>query len=215
MTDWSAILAHAFEMGRKCGDTGDSGDSPANALLPLANSPRMLVTGRNTPAVTVVTFLDDQAVTAVTTASAGGGDKVKREIPSTTQEDRRSVTTVTAVTVGIYPRGRCVVDRLRSMVPPESFSPEAWHQLLLDVDSFFQHWAGRAELRGWGDKELISVHPSAPAARFDAMGLLLLIRGGEVIELHDQWATIKSQRGSLLIYHKCGYDDAVPLWDVG
>jgi hypothetical protein len=215
MTDWSAILAHAFEMARKCGDTGDSGDSPANALLPLANSPRILVTARNTPAVTVVTFLDDHAVTAVTTASAGGGDKVKREIPSTTQEDRRSVTTVTAVTVGIYPRGRCVMDRLRSMVPPESFSPEAWHQLLLDTDSFFQRWAEQAELLAWSDKDLIGVHPRAPAARYDAMGLLFLIRGGEVIELHDQCATIRSQRGSLLVYRKYGHPGAVLLWEIG
>jgi hypothetical protein len=90
------------------------------------------------------------------------------------------------------------------MVPPESFSPEAWHQLLLDTDSFFQRWAEQAELLAWSDKDLIGVHPRAPAARYDAMGLLFLIRGGEVIELHDQCATIRSQRGSLLVYRKYG-----------
>jgi len=101
------------------------------------------------------------------------------------------------------------------MTPPESFSPEAWHQLLLDTNSFFQRWAEQAELLAWSDKDLIGVHPRAPAARYDAMGLLFLIRGGEVIGLHDQCATIRSQRGSLLVYRKYGHPGAVPLWEIG
>ena len=101
------------------------------------------------------------------------------------------------------------------MTPPDSFSAEAWHQLLLDADSFFPRWAERAELLAWSDKDLIGVHPNAPAARFDAMGLLLLVRGGEVIELHEQCAKIRSRGGSLLVYRKQGYAGAVPLWEVG
>jgi hypothetical protein len=156
-----------------------------------------------------------EAVTTVTTAAWGGGDKGKTEIPPITQRDRRTVTTVTTVTTAIHSPDACViVDRLRSMTPPESFSPEVWHQLLLDADSFLQRWAERAELLAWSDKDLIGVHPRAPAARYDAMGLLFLIRGGEVIELHDQCAKIRSQRGSTLVYRKCGYAGAVPLWEV-
>src|SRR4030088_65936 len=88
-----------------------------------------------------------EAVTAVTPAASGGGDKGKSEIPPITQGGRESVTTVTTVTTDIHSPDACViVDRLRSMTPPESFSPEAWHQLLLDTDSFFQRWAEQAEL---------------------------------------------------------------------
>src|SRR6266550_4740972 len=119
MTDWSAILAHAFETtGRKCGDGGDSGDRPAKALGLLTNSPRKLVTSRNTPVVTVVTPRNDDVVTTVTTASLGGGDKGTKDIRSISQEDRRSVTTVTT---DIHPLAAGVFDRLRSMTPPESF----------------------------------------------------------------------------------------------
>ena len=215
MTDWSAILAHAFERTiQKCGDGGDSGDKRNKTLKQVVNPPHALVTTCIRPVVTVVT--PHEAVTTVTTAASGGGDKGKKEIPSITQEDRRSVTTVTTVTTDIHSPDACgIVDRLTSMTPPESFSPEAWHQLLLDTDSFFQRWAEQAELLAWSDKDLIGVHPRAPAARYDAMGLLFLIRGGEVIELHDQCATIRSQRGSLLVYRKYGHPGAVPLWEIG
>ena len=214
MTDWSAILAHAFETtAQKCGDSGDSGDKRNKTLKQAVNPPHALGTTCIRPVVTVVT--PHEAVTTVTTAASGGGDKGKKEIPSITQEDRRSVTTVTTVTTDIHSPDACVIDRLRSMTPPESFSPEAWHQLLLDTDSFFRRWAEQAELLAWSDTDLIGVHPGAPAARYDAMGLLFLIRGGEVIELHDHCATIRSQRGSPLVYLKCEYAGAVLLWEVG
>jgi hypothetical protein len=189
MTDWSAILAHAFETaGQKCGDGGDSGDKRAKALRQVGNPPHALGTTCSGPVVTVVTPLE--AVTTVTTAARGCGDKGKSEIPPITQGDRDPVTTVTTVTTDIHSPDAC--DRLRSMTPLDSFSAEAWHQLLLDVDSFFQHWAEQAELLAWSDKDLIGVHPRAPAARYDAMGLLFLIRGSDRASRslrHDQIST--------------------------
>src|SRR5260370_1573196 len=150
MTDWSAILAQAFETTvQKCGDGGDSGDRPAKALGLLGNSPRKLVTSRNTPVVTVGTPRNDDAVTTVTTASLGGGDKGTKDIPSISQEDRRFVTTVTTVTTDIHSLAAGVFDRLRSMPPPESFGAETWRQLLVDADAFFHCWAEPAELLAW------------------------------------------------------------------
>jgi hypothetical protein len=219
MTDWSAILAYAFQMtDRECGDAGDSGDKRPKALRQVENRPHALGTTCNRPVVTVVTPHNDEAVTTVTTATSGGGDEARKAFPSAAQQDRHSVTTVTTVTTvarGIHSRGGGVIDRLRSTPPPESFGAETWRQLLVDADAFFHCWAQRAELLAWSDKELVGVHPGAPAARFDAMGLLLLIRGGEVIELQDQCARIRSQGGSLLVYRKHGYVGAVPLWEVG
>jgi hypothetical protein len=212
MTDWSAILALAFETKvQKGGDSGDSGDRRIKTLKQVVIPPAWLGTTSIGPVVTVVT--PTAGVTTVTTAARGCGDKGKGEIPPITQGDREFVTTVTTVTTEIHSPHAC--DRLRSMTPPDSFSAEGWHQFLLDADSFFQRWAERVELLAWNGQDLIGVHPGAPAARYDAMGLLFLIRGGEVIELNDQCATIRSQRGSLLSYRKCGYAGAVPLWDIG
>src|SRR5258708_537653 len=197
MTDWSAILARAFGTAdRECGDGGDGGDSRDKPLRQVQNRPHALGTTCNRAVVTVVTPHDDKAGTTVTTAPSGGGDKARKTFPSAAQQDRHSVTTVTTVTTvarGIHSRGGGVIDRLRSMRPPESFGAETWRQLLVDADAFFHCWAERAELLAWSDKELVGVHPGAPAARFDAMGLLLLIRGGEVIEIQNQCARITSQ----------------------
>lgn len=100
------------------------------------------------------------------------------------------------------------------MTPPHNLSSEAWRQLLLDTDSFFQRWAGRPELIAWSDEDLLGVHPCAPASRYDAMGLLLLIRGGAVIKLCDHCATIRTLGGSRLTYRKPGIEGVVPLWEV-
>ena len=67
MTDWSAILAHAFETTvQKCGDSGDSGDKRNKTLKQVVNPPHALGTTCNRPVVTVVT--PHEAVTTVTTA---------------------------------------------------------------------------------------------------------------------------------------------------
>src|SRR3954470_22999631 len=111
MTDWSAILAHAFETTvQKCGDGGDSGDKCAKALRRVGNPPHAFGTTCNRPVVTVVT--PHEAVTTVTTAASGGGDEGKSEIPPITQGGRESVTTVTTVTTNIHSPDACgIVDR--------------------------------------------------------------------------------------------------------
>ena len=217
MTDWSAILVRAFETThRSDGDTGYTGYRMAKALRATPNLPGAVVTTRNKQAVTLVTAASSvDAVTTVTTASLPVGDKVGNAIPSTEQVHPRPVTNVTTVTSDIESVGKQALEQLRSMTPLESFGAEAWHQLLLDAETFFQRWSAPAKLLGWSDEDLFGVHPHAPAVRFDAMGLLLLIRGGEVIELQDQCVRIRSQGGSLLVYRKHGYAGAVPLWEVG
>ena len=217
MTDWSAILVRAFETThRNDGDTGYTGYRMAKALRATPNLPGAVVTTRNKQAVTLVTAASSaDAVTTVTTASLPVGDKVGNAIPSTEQLHPRPVTNVTTVTSDIESVGKQALEQLRSMAPLESFGAEAWRQLLLDAETFFQRWSAPAKLLGWSDEDLLGVHPCAPAARFDAMGLLLLIRGGEVIELQDQCVRIRSQGGSLLVYRKHGYAGAVPLWEVG
>jgi hypothetical protein len=215
MTDWSAILAYAFETtDRKRGGSGDAGDGLAKALQHQAHLVIAPVTTRNSAAVTAVTQRADGAVTIVTTPSPDRGDKAGKVLPPIIQPHRQSVTTVTTVTIDSNSLGSCAVDRLRSMTPPESFSAETWRQILTDADLFFQNWAERAELYGWNEKDLLGVHPRAPAARFDPMGLILLIRGGEVIELDRKCARLRTLGHSTLTCCKPRPDDAVPLWSL-
>jgi hypothetical protein len=128
------------------------------------------------------------------------------------QPHRRSVTSVTTVTTDVDLRGTLAVDHLRSMTPPETFDPARWHQLLIDADRFMQRWQHRAELLDWNDQALFGLHPRAPAARFDAMGLVLLVRGGEVVELEEGIARISTIGRSQLTCQKPRHADAIPIW---
>ena len=57
--------------------------------------------------------------------------------------------------------------------------------------------------------DLFGVHPAAPASRFDAMGLFLLIGGGEVIALTASSATIRRRSGAVLTYRRSDRGEAV------
>jgi hypothetical protein len=213
MTDWSAVLANAFHGARKNrGDTGGSGGAPAKSLdLRQDWSVLNATTGRQ-DAGTVGT--DTSVVPAAPTKPRHCGVRSLDVVRVQAQCVREIVPVVPAVTAEIHSLWARALDRLRSMSPPESFGADRWGQLLADAERFFQRWANRSELLDWSDRDLLGVHPHAPAARYDAMGLLLLIRGGEVVELQKECASIKSKGGSSLVYRKYRYAEAVPLWQV-
>jgi hypothetical protein len=213
MTNWSAVLTRAFEkIGKGCGDSGDSGDNSAKTLKIFAHQPKTLVTTPTGSVVTVVT--PSAAVTTVTTSSGARGDSGRLAFSETIQLLSPPVTTVTTVTTASEAFGKRALDRLRSMTPPESFGAETWYRLLIDAEAFFQRWDEAAKLLGWTDEDLLGVHPKAPAARFDAMGLMLILRGGEVVELYSRYARIRTQGGSLLVYRKHGYAGSVMPWSL-
>jgi hypothetical protein len=58
------------------------------------------------------------------------------------------------------------------------------------------------------------VHPFAPASRFDVMGLILLLQGGEVIALTDQAATIRRRSNAVLTYRRANQTGAVCITKV-
>ncbi len=86
--------------------------------------------------------------------------------------------------------------------PAEGFTPNQWHRIVNDAARFVENWSAHAVKQGWGILDVFGVHPLAPAARYDAMGLVLLIRGGEVIALDERRATIRMPSGAELTYLK-------------
>jgi hypothetical protein len=227
VTDWSAVLAHAFEA--QCGRRGDTGDTGAKcnkaleqiSILPIAPGALPPDEGVTwvTPlppdeGVTWVTPLSDEFVTPVTPRLVDRGDKPAGSISSAIQIHGREGTPVTPVTRQFGPLAVCAIDRLTKVTPPEGFGAETWQRFLVDARSFLDRWAEEAELLGWTDECLFGVDALAPAARFDVMGLVLLIGGGEVTELDRRRATIRSRRGSLLVYRKPLNSTAVALWNL-
>jgi hypothetical protein len=90
-------------------------------------------------------------------------------------------------------------------------SPEQWRGLLCDAENFLTRWGSAAHLLGWTSLDLFGVHPIAPAARFDVMGLIPILNGAEVLALTSQTATIRRSSGAIHTYRRPDHGGAIVL----
>jgi hypothetical protein len=81
--------------------------------------------------------------------------------------------------------------------------------MLSDAESFLSRWGTVAHSLGWTAVDLFGVHPVAPAARFDVMGLFPLLHGGAVIALTEDAATIRRSSNAILTYRRGDQAEAV------
>jgi hypothetical protein len=100
-------------------------------------------------------------------------------------------------------------------VPLRGHSARVWQQLIADGHRFLDVWGAEAARLGWGTLDLFGVHPGAPAARYDVMGLIPMVRGGEVIAIEPTRATTRMPSGGLLTYLRRPQPGAVPIWNWG
>ncbi len=91
---------------------------------------------------------------------------------------------------------------LLAMPPHPAWKEDDWHTLQEDALRFLQKWAGQARRLGWEALDLFGVHPTAPTARFDCMGLVPLLRGRAVLALTDDSAAIKTASGGSLTFRQ-------------
>jgi hypothetical protein len=98
--------------------------------------------------------------------------------------------------------------------PLDGYTPKEWHQLIEDAEHFLDDWAQEAARQGWSVLDAFGVHVRAPAARYDGMGLVPLIRGGKIVALTGDHATIRMPSGSELTVLRRPLQDAVPIWTV-
>jgi hypothetical protein len=104
--------------------------------------------------------------------------------------------------------------RLECDNPASGFSNSQWSLLIRSGSAFLEQWAPKAAELGWTDIDLFGVHPTAPAARFDVMGLVPIINGGEVVAITERSATIRSPGGSRLVYMRRTTGGRVCLWEL-
>ena len=95
--------------------------------------------------------------------------------------------------------------------PADWLSHEQWRGLLSDAENFLTRWGGAAHLLGWTSLDLFGVHPIAPAARFDVMGLIPILNGAEVLALTSQTATMRRVSGAVLNFRRPEQGEAVLL----
>lgn len=110
-----------------------------------------------------------------------------------------------------WARGFARLDHSR---PPEGFSQTQWEHVIDDGGRCLDHWAAEAIRLGWAAEDVFGVHPAAPGARLDIMGLVPMIRGGEVISIVADNASIRMPGGGILTYLRRPRPGAVVLWEL-
>ena len=105
--------------------------------------------------------------------------------------------------------------RLNFAHPPMGFTPARWERVIDDGGRFLDRWAHVAAEAGWTALDVFGVHPTKPADRYDAMGLVPLIGGGEVTGVQPDRAVIRTPSGNCLIYYlRREHPEAVAIWEV-
>ena len=65
-----------------------------------------------------------------------------------------------------------------------------WEQAKHDAIEFLADWGDQAAELGWSADDLFGLHPTAPLARYDVMGLIWLLHGQAVGELTEHGANL-------------------------
>jgi len=97
---------------------------------------------------------------------------------------------------------------------PDWLAPDRWEAVLSDAENFLSRWGAAAHALGWTALDLFGVHPTVPAARFDVMGLIPILHGGEVVALTERAATIRRSSNAVLAYRRPDQTDAVCITQV-
>src|SRR5438128_1461758 len=84
---------------------------------------------------------------------------------------------------------------LCAMPPPAGFWPERWQRVIDATGAFLDRWAGEAIRCGWSDLDVFSCNQHAPTARFDCMGLVLLLDRCKVVAIDRDGADLLTVTG--------------------
>jgi hypothetical protein len=104
---------------------------------------------------------------------------------------------------------------LCAMPPPTGISAERWRRIIDAAGKFLDTWTGAAIACGWGGLDLFGCHPTRPNARFDAMGLVLLLDRCEVVGIDEQGADLVTTAGARQRYRRRPLPPGtVSLWEL-
>lgn len=104
-----------------------------------------------------------------------------------------------------------ILRELELMPTPDCIGVAWWTQMTTDAAAFVARWSGAASDLGWTALNLFGVHPAVPLSRFDVIGLVPLIDGGEVFALTLRTATIRRPSGAVLTHTRKDPSGAVLL----
>jgi hypothetical protein len=100
---------------------------------------------------------------------------------------------------------------LKRCGPADWLSHDQWSGLLSDAENFLTRWGSAAHLLGWTALDLFGVHPIAPAARFDVMGLIPILNRAEVLAITSQTATMRRVSSAVQTYPRPKVSGAIVI----
>jgi hypothetical protein len=111
-----------------------------------------------------------------------------------------------------------VLAALRSRCP-ELVEALRWQQAIQDAEAFLAKWGQQAQVFGWTPRDLFGLHPvpvrPAPTycrlSRYDATGLIWVLRGHSVVALTEGQAAIQCK--GVVVYRKDHKPAFGPLGD--
>ena len=117
------------------------------------------------------------------------------------------------VRIPVELQGRCIpkswiegVARLDYDRAPADVPLHRWRQFVNDCHVFLvaeENWAARAASLGWDAPSLFGCRPSRPLHYPSVAGLLWAIGGGNLLELHGDWAVFeRAQDQSRQVHHR-------------
>lgn len=106
--------------------------------------------------------------------------------------------------------------RLQVVRPPAGIAVWRWQQVIDDAGRFLDRWAAQAAALGWRTLDAFGVHPEKPVERFDAAGLVWLLRGAEVVAIAEMTAKVKTTSGVLQTFSRRDpeHPEAVAVWSL-
>jgi hypothetical protein len=105
---------------------------------------------------------------------------------------------------------------LSSMPSPAGFSSERWSRIVDAAGNFIDRYAGVAIECGWSDLDVFGCDPDRPDARFDCMGLVLLLDRCEIIGIDEDGADLVTETGTCQRYRRRPLPVyTVSLWVLG
>jgi hypothetical protein len=97
---------------------------------------------------------------------------------------------------------------------PNDFPEDLWRQLIDDCGRFIDRWAAKANRLGWSAVDVFGVQLIRPQTRYEAVGLVHLIRGGEILDIGSARATIRTGDGRTITYLRRAPESAIAVWQL-
>jgi hypothetical protein len=131
---------------------------------------------------------------------------VAKEQPSVRNAKPPDIAPAKSASRGIVQQWIECVQRLDYVRSPNAVPLIRWHLFLGDCHSFLsspENWAERAAALGWNALALFGCYRTRPLEHLGSAGLLWVINGGKLVELHRDWAVIeRAQDRSRQVYHR-------------